>query len=89
LKIHIKKDQINYLVGDPKLLFPLMGALYISRPNLLGEEGLPREGIFDITAIDPKGILSRRKSPMASNFERVYKKINYRLIRHKVGTVVI
>jgi hypothetical protein len=66
-----------------------MGAISSSRLNLLGWEGLRREGILDVIAIDQKGILSRRRSPMASNSGMVYKRINYRLIRHKVGTVLI
>ena len=51
----------------------------------LGEPA--REGIMDLIAVDQKGIVSRGRSPMAFNLKMVYKKINYRLIRLKVGTV--
>jgi hypothetical protein len=38
------------------------------------------EEILNIIAIDPKGILLQRMSPMSSNFGMVDKKINNRLI---------
>ncbi len=45
--------------------------------------------ILDVVAVDQKGILSRGRSPIAFNFRMVYKKINYSLIRSKIGAVVI
>ncbi len=66
-----------------------MGAFSTSAPNLLVQEGLRREGILYVIAIDPKGIVSRRRSPMSSNFRMVYKKINNRLIRLKVYSIVV
>ncbi len=65
-----------------------MGALFFSQPDLLGLEGLRREGILHVIAIDQQGIVSRRRAPMSSNFGMVYKKINYRLFRPEVGTAV-
>jgi hypothetical protein len=61
----------------------------LSRPKLLGWEGLRREGILDVLAVDQKGIVSRGRSPIASNFGMVYKVINNKQIRSKIGTVVI
>jgi hypothetical protein len=40
-------------------------------------------------AFELKGILSWGRSSMASNFGKVYKKINSWIMRHQVGTVVI
>ncbi len=60
-----------------------------SPPNLLGQESLRHEGIPDVMAVDQKGILSRGRSPMSSNFKMVDKKINCRLIRSQIGTVLI
>jgi hypothetical protein len=80
---------ISLLLNDPNPPSPpTMASLSIFPPNLLGQEGLRREGILDVTAIDQKGIVSRRRSPMSSKFGKVYKKIKYRLIRPKVCTAV-
>jgi hypothetical protein len=48
------------------------------------------EGILDLIALDQKVIeVSRGRPPIASNFGMVYKKINNRQIRSKMGTVLI
>ncbi len=48
-----------------------------NEPNLCGQEGLHCDGILFVIEIDLKGILSLRRSTMASIFEMVYETIGY------------
>jgi len=58
-----------------------MGAIFICQPDLLGQNGLCREGIINVIANDFKEIVLWGRSPMSFNFGMVFKKINYMLFR--------